>query len=630
MSDGTWAAFLRCSNEELQNPDLSLDRQLHNCQTAVGRWGGRIVAIYYEIETGTSPYEARGVTSAQALGAISIGRAGGLHELVNDAHHSPRPFSRVVVESISRLTRSSLVAFQLEDEFRQLGIGLHCADEPFEESFGSIVLRHLNIGIAVGYHRNLMKASREGYETATRQGWHMGGVALYGYTLTPHPHPNPHKARRGLVRHTLDLDQIRAPVVRRIFDEYLHGTRGLTEIRDLLNSDLDRFPSPKSPDPARALGVWSRASIWEILRNPKYTGHQVWNRRQRKTGNGRHNLPEQWVWSDEPGHPPVISRQEYEQVQAKAAQNARSRRNDATGGPPRKKTEYLFRGRLVCGCCGLRMWGSRPVHPYYRCLISHQRGANIPPEHPRTVNLGEGILLEATTAFLAQAVYGPDRLAYWTKVLGAADQPDPAAPVHARITEIERAIADTERRLRNQVLALEDDQITPAARRRISDRIAELEQGTVGHQASLRKLQAELDATPPEAPTVADLLDRLPLFGDRLREFSQPRLRALFDSLDLMITYDPVRHAARVRIRLVSDAGPLRGTGRCPRQDSNLRPTAPEAVALSPELRGRGSAGRMVPSRPGSPSSDEIAAQALCYAPATPSPSQHLSLVLGS
>ena len=40
--------------------------------------------------------------------------------------------------------------------------------------------------------------------------------------------------------------------------------------------------------------------------------------------------------------------------------------------------------------------------------------------------------------------------------------------------------------------------------------------------------------------------------------------------------------------------------GRCPRQDSNLRPTAPEAVALSPELRGlagvQRDVRRMVPS----------------------------------
>ena len=121
------------------------------------------------------------------------------------------------------------------------------------------------------------------------------------------------------------------------------------------------------------------------------------------------------------------------------------------------------------------------------------------------------------------------------------------------------------------MLALEDDGITASARRRISDRIAELEQEIGNHQASLGKLRVELDATPPDAPTVADVPDRLPVFGDRLQEFSQPRLRRLFDSLDLMITYDPVRHAARVRITLATDAGGLRGSGRCAQLYTILR-----------------------------------------------------------
>jgi site-specific DNA recombinase len=191
--------------------------------------------------------------------------------------------------------------------------------------------------------------SRQGFETATRQGWHTGGIACYGYRFVAHDHPNPNKARQGRVRHTLDLDPVRAPVVRRIFDEYLYGTRGLTEIRDLLNSDPQRFPPPNTADPTRALGAWSRSSVWEILRNPKYTGYQVWNRRARKDKHRRNrpNPPEAWVWSQQLCHPPIISRQEYDQVRVKAASNARSRRG-GTGQPPATaRAEYLFRG----GCC---------------------------------------------------------------------------------------------------------------------------------------------------------------------------------------------------------------------------------------------------------------------------------------
>jgi site-specific DNA recombinase len=176
-------------------------------------------------------------------------------------------------------------------------VTLLCADEPFEESFGSILLRHINVGLARGYHFDLMRKTREGRQSGTRQGWHMGGIPPYGYQFSRHEHPNPHKRSRGLTRSRLDLDPIRAPVVRRIFDEYLHSPRGLDEICQLLNSDLDRFPPPVPTDPARRSGAWSRSSVWSILRNPKYTGFQVYNRRATKTRRGHRNDPEEWTWS---------------------------------------------------------------------------------------------------------------------------------------------------------------------------------------------------------------------------------------------------------------------------------------------------------------------------------------------
>jgi DNA invertase Pin-like site-specific DNA recombinase len=378
-----YAAFLRCSNEELQDPNLSLARQLHTCQQAVDKWGGRIVAVYYEVETGSARYQQRGSGTDLAGFDIPIPRAGGLHELVADAARKPKRFGRVICESIDRLARNSAVAFTLEDEFRGAGVGLHCANEPLEESFGSIVLRHLNVGLARGYLFNLKQASRGGSETATREGWHMGGTPVYGYRLVPHQHPNPHKRKRGLHRHTLDLDPVRAPVVRRIFDEYLYGTRGLNEIRDLLNTDLDRYPVPVPTDPARRADTWNRSTIWYILRNPKYTGYQVWNRRANKTGRGRNNPPEQWTWSDTPAHPAIISRDEYQQVQVKAAHNQRSGRTPRSDAKAPEGADYLFRNRVVCAQCDLRMWGNRRnTTRYYLCRPAHQRGTTPPATPP--------------------------------------------------------------------------------------------------------------------------------------------------------------------------------------------------------------------------------------------------------
>jgi site-specific DNA recombinase len=574
MTEELWAAFLRCSNEELQDPNLSLDRQLRNCETAVARWGGRIVAVYYEVETGAARYEQRGTGTRLVGFDIPIPRAGGLHELVADATRKPRQFGRVICESIGRLARNSAVAFTLEDQFRAAGVSLHCADEPFEESFGSIVLRHLNVGLARGYLFNLKQASRQGSETATRQGWHMGGIPLYGYRLDAHDHPNPHKRKRGLHRHTLDLDPVRGSVVRRIFDAYLYGNGGLTEIRDLLNSDLDRFPPPVPTDPARRATKWSRSTIWFILRNPKYTGFQVWNRRANKTGRGRHNAPEQWTWSEEPSHPAIISRTEYEQVQVKAAHNQRSRRTAQFEATALHKPDYVFRSRIKCVHCNLRMWSSRRRGTsYYLCQPSHQRG-EVPPDHPRTVYVNERALVWSITDFLATAIYGRDRVAYWERVLVTAERHDETARLRAHISDQERSLLEVQGRLDRQVLNLEANDLPPQARQRIIARIGELEAELARAQASLARLHGQAAAAPPDVHTVRELLATFPLKGDELRELPFSDLRDLFASLDLMAHYDHQRHRVQVSVTLTAGQGDaaLLGSGLLRRQDSNLQP----------------------------------------------------------
>ncbi len=72
----------------------------------------------------------------------------------------------------------------------------------------------------------------------------------------------------------------------------------------------------------------------------------------------------------------------------------------------RKVNAQMFVGSGVSGTSAVRGVAAATLTLYYRCLVSHQRGMDIPTEHPRTVNLGEGILLEATTAFLARPSMG--------------------------------------------------------------------------------------------------------------------------------------------------------------------------------------------------------------------------------
>jgi DNA invertase Pin-like site-specific DNA recombinase len=81
------------------------------------------------------------------------------------------------------------------------------------------------------------------------EGRFLGGRSPYGYLIVdPGPHPNPAKAADGKRMHKLALDPGAAPVVQRIFAEFLAG-RGIFAIAEGLTRD--GIPSPSAHDPAR-------------------------------------------------------------------------------------------------------------------------------------------------------------------------------------------------------------------------------------------------------------------------------------------------------------------------------------------------------------------------------------------
>ena len=114
------------------------------------------------------------------------------------------------------------------------------------------------------------------------EGRFLGGRPPYGYLIVDAgPHPNPAKAADGKRMHKLALDPGAAPVVQRIFAEFLAG-RGIFAIAEGLTRD--GIPSPSAHDPARNThrsGIaWSKALSARFSTNPRYTGYQVWNRQR--------------------------------------------------------------------------------------------------------------------------------------------------------------------------------------------------------------------------------------------------------------------------------------------------------------------------------------------------------------
>ncbi len=296
---------------------------------------------------------------------------------------------------------------------------------------------------------------------AAIEGRFLGGRPPYGYRIADAgPPPNPAKAADGKRLHKLEPDPQTAWVIRRIFAEYLAG-RGLFAIAEGLTRDA--IPSPSHHDAARNTHRtgegWAKSAVRAILRNPRYTGRQVWNKQRKDevlldvndVARGyetrlRWNDTGQWVWSETLAQEPLVSVEDFEAAQAIMAGAGRARQASHETRE-RVRNPYALRGRLYCGFCERRMQGQyNHGAPYYRCRYPKEYALASHVRHPANVYLREADVLPAIDTWLT-VIFAPHRLTQTIAELEAAQAasatPEPAAPAQ----DTRAAIADCDARL---------------------------------------------------------------------------------------------------------------------------------------------------------------------------------------
>jgi hypothetical protein len=291
---------------------------------------------------------------------------------------------------------------------------------------------------------------------ARHEGRFLGGRPPYGYQLVDvGPHPNPSKAADGRRLHRLDLDLAASPVVVRIFNEYLSG-RGIYAIAEGLTRD--GILSPSAHDPVRnphrrtSKGAWAKAAIGAILRNPRYTGYEVWNKQRRdevlidvddvalgNTSKMRWNPSDQWVTSEEKAHPAIIEPEVFDRV---------------------REHPYLLRGMLICGLCGRRMqgsWNNRTLN--YRCRFASEYAMTEAISHPLNVYVRQDAIEPLLDQWLI-GVFDADNVQETCVSLAAANcamsDGDLAREKAARLT-----LTDCDRRLSRYRQVLDEGVIRP-------------------------------------------------------------------------------------------------------------------------------------------------------------------------
>ena len=541
-----FAFYGRVSTEDQQDPQASKAWQLSRARGLIEPAGGEIVAEFFDIGLSRSlPWKRR----PEALRLL-------------DAIKSPgRDFDAVVIGEPQRAFYGSQFGMTFP-VFVHYGVGLWVPEvggaiDPGSDAHDLVMA--LYGGMSKGERNRIKIRVRSAMKAQTElEGRFLGGRPPYGYRLADAgPHPNPGKAAEGKRLHRLEPDPVTAPVVERIFTEYVAG-RGMTSIARGLTQD--GIPCPSAYDrlrnPHRHTQVWETTAIRAILQNPRYTGRQVWNRVRTDEvlidvedvalgheARHRWNDPSEWVWSRSESHAPLISTDLYERAQRTV--KARGAVGDHGRAPRRSRHPYLFRGLLRCGLCGRVMAGSvNHGRTYYRCKASRDYVRQHCITHPPVLYLRQESITDPVDRFLSEEL-GEATLTDTLHRLADASHRAALADYqqHDDTPRIRATIADCDAKIARYRATL-DAGADPA-----------LVAGWIAETAAIKKAaQARLGVTeaPPQRMSeeqIAAIVDALGGLLGLLRRADQPDRAEIYTRIGLQMTYRPGTETVLAEVR---------------------------------------------------------------------------------
>jgi DNA invertase Pin-like site-specific DNA recombinase len=381
-----FAFYGRVSTEDYQDPVTSRARQLGQAWALVAGYG-RITAAYFDAGQSRVLPWARRPQAAALLAALA---------------DPDREFDAIVIGEYERAFYDSQYAL-MAPLFEHYGVQLWMPEAGGPVDFHGEDHEQMMVMLGVRSKREITR-TRIRVRTAMaaqvrEQGRCQGGRPPYGYRLADAgPHPNKVHASWGRRAWRLEPDPDTALVVRWIFEQRLAG-RSIARITRALNDA--GIPCPSATDPGRnshrAGAEWILTTVRAVLANPRYTGHQVWNRQPSamdlidpaNTGFGhkqvqRWGLPDGWIISARPTHPALVSVEDFIKVQG-----IRAEREDTDSG-----RTYRLAGLLRCGICGRRLescWSSG--RPAYRCRHGYSSASTSDPNRPKNLYLREDRIL---------------------------------------------------------------------------------------------------------------------------------------------------------------------------------------------------------------------------------------------
>ena len=195
------------------------------------------------------------------------------------------------------------------------------------------------------YSKNLARETMKGLTENALKAKHCGGTPPLGYELD--------------ALNFYKINEFEAQGVKLIYSLFLEG-KSYTEIIAEIN--LLGYRTKRNR-------LFTRNSLYEILRNEKYTGTFVYNKMESRdefTGaRSRHKYkPESEIIKVENMIPEIISKEDWKSVQTILNRRKKAYTNHA-------KEEYLLSGKVQCGECGGSYVGKRTTNSRGNVYLSY-------------------------------------------------------------------------------------------------------------------------------------------------------------------------------------------------------------------------------------------------------------------
>ena len=241
------------------------------------------------------------------------------NKMIASAKQRPSPFSAVLLWKFSRFARNQEESIFYKSMLRKNGVEVLSVSEPMVEGpFGTLIERIIEWSDEY-YSIRLSGEVKRGMTEKVERG---GAVSIpsFGYKIENK-------------RYIINPDT--APIVRKIFSDYLNG-KGSMEIARKLNALKIKTTRGN---------MWENRTVDYILQNPVYIGKIRWNPKRRTQLN--YNDPD--IMIVDGMHEPIIDKETFNKVQELIAEN---KKQHLSYTHSKINEEYMLHGLVKCSDCG--------------------------------------------------------------------------------------------------------------------------------------------------------------------------------------------------------------------------------------------------------------------------------------